>query len=130
MWTGQDFAAVADDLCLAAGKGTCTAEGAYRAAIGRYYYAALLTARGVLEAQGPLLVNRFSDSSHKQVIDALADRQDPPAKLAANSLKQLRDLRNAADYGDAIHDPNRTAQRASSLCREVLKWLGGMRPRA
>jgi hypothetical protein len=117
-FAAADWVAVADDLVARAGV-PLPEEAALRAAIGRYYYACLVTvASRVVTAATP--VER--DTTHAQVLRALRDRDDPSAQLVQADLSMLRVERNRAEYGEPLSGDLRTlAGRTRALATRVLK---------
>jgi hypothetical protein len=116
-FAAADWVAVADDLVARAGV-PLPEEAALRAAIGRYYYACLVTvASRVVTAATP--VER--DTTHAQVLRALRDR-DPSAQLVQADLSMLRVERNRAEYGEPLSgDLRALAGRTRALATRVLK---------
>ena len=122
MFDPADYALVADHLRGMAVNGTCPAEAAFRVASGRYYYAALLSARCYLETSSPMPMDR-SEQTHQTVIRALRDSSDPTALRLSSELNTLRGLRNMADYGDEIASPPAHAERMADGCRRALRLV-------
>jgi hypothetical protein len=122
MFDPTDYALVGDHLRAAAGDGLCPPEAAFRVASGRYYYAALLSARSYLEHSSPMPMDR-SERTHQTVIRALRDSSDPTALRLGGELDALRGLRNMADYGDEIARPQAHAERMAEGCRRALRLV-------
>ncbi|MCB9610832.1 MAG: hypothetical protein H6722_00030 [Sandaracinus sp.] len=116
------FVAVADRLRKAAAAAECPGDAALRAAIGRYYYAALLSARNYLEATEPMPVDD-SEQTHRWVIRKLRDSADPESQKLTSELNSMRITRNRADYGDDMSDLDGEAGRMAARCGRALGYV-------
>lgn len=107
-------------------------EASLRTAAGRAYYAALMTiAEKVAEAGGRKAIDALGDATHRRIREAVASaalRRPPAPKFIAlrDGLRDLGELRNAADYHlfDAF-DRNR-AEEAEKIGRRLVGLLTGM----
>ena len=115
MFDPVGYVDVADRLRELAASGTCPADAALRAAIGRYYYAALLSARDYLAASESVSVDQ-TEATHSWVIRKLQDSADPESQRLTSELNAMRVLRNKADYGDTLADLPSEAQRVAGRC--------------
>ena len=95
----REYVAVADLLCRAADEGTCPPDAARRAAIGRYYYAALLTAREMLERESPMRGDRAA-TTHGSVISTLRESADTASQRLMLELNSMRQIRNRPELAD------------------------------
>jgi uncharacterized protein (UPF0332 family) len=100
-------------------KGRCPADAALRAAIGRYYYAVMLSARDLLERSSPMPGDR-ADTTHGWVIRTLGERSDSVAQLLARALNAMRTMRNRAEYGEDIARLPEEAERMAKSCAKAL----------
>ena len=121
----RGFAAVAS-LLITVGSTLSGAdvppEAAFRAAIGRFYYAALLSARDYLAQSEPMPVNT-TEQTHRWVIGKLRESADGESQRLTSELNSMRIVRNRADYGDAIADPRQEALRMASGCSRALGYV-------
>lgn len=117
-----DFAAVADRLRSTADAGECPPDAARRAAIGRYYYAALLTARDFLAASAPMPTDN-SEQTHRWVIGQLRASIDSESQKLTSELNSMRIARNRADYGDELPDVAGEARRMAERCTRALRYV-------
>ena len=111
-----EFVMVAESLAA-----TDSSEADLRTAVGRLYYAAMLTARDTLGVAGGRRV-------HGRVIGELR-RHD---KIASIQLGRLHDLRALADYDTNIQDPlkadwRRNYNSARNLTAFVMRRLADIR---
>lgn len=79
-----------------AAAGASSRAAAARCAISRAYYAAAMSARDLIRAQGVALT--ASRSIHQQIHVQLLTSQDPRWRKAGDYLRMLRNNRNLADY--------------------------------
>lgn len=114
-----DYVAVADWLCKAAQAAECPPDAALRAAIGRYYYAALLSARDFIDQTETTLVDRTVET-HTWVLRKLREYEDRPAQQLMVELNAMRTSRNAADYGDELPELSQEAERMAKRCSRAL----------
>ncbi len=117
-----DFASVADALVAAAVAKSCPADAAKRAAIGRYYYAALLAARDFIARSEPMPPDS-SETTHRWVINKLRESSDGESQKLSMTLTNLRVARNHADYGDEIGDLDGEVKRAADASRKARKLV-------
>lgn len=114
----RDFIPVADRLAATEPPD----EASFRAAIGRYYYAVLLSARNYLADSGPMDADR-GEHTHRWVIDRLREMNEPVAQLLQQILTRMRQRRNQADYGDDLSRPAEAAQETCRDARTALRHL-------
>ena len=88
--TGEAFLSLA--IRLSGG----VSEAEYRTSVSRAYFGAFHVAREFCLSLGIQLP--ATDGAHTKLRHCLANCDDASAKMAANLLKSLRDLRNDADY--------------------------------
>ncbi len=100
-------------------------EAAERAAVGRYYYAVLLSVRLFLDAAFPPKVDRGAEA-HAAVLSRLRTITLPHAVLLSADLQALRTLRNRVEYGEETTDTTLSAQTAQAACRKALKLLAAL----
>lgn len=81
-------------------------EGFQRTAISRAYYSAFLLARAMCRERG-WIAQTGSGSDHRAVADALSQLDD----TLASELRNLRQLRNEADYSVEVQDDEQLARR-------------------
>jgi hypothetical protein len=100
-----------------------TDEVTFRCSASRAYYGAFLSAREKL-SPAEKSTPEFIKEPHKQVAECFLDRGDPTSLEVGNDLKDLRRLRNKADYD--LSPPFHTAQSANALglSLNILKNLG------
>lgn len=125
----KEFVAVAAYLREAAGRGDCPAEAAYGAAIGRYYYAAMLCARDHFAETESTPVDT-SESTHRWVRDRLREYRDAEALKLGRELDTMRISRNKADYGDELSDLPGECARMAGRCERALGYVKTLRVRA
>lgn len=118
----KDFVGVGDFLRRAADDGSCPAEAAYRAAIGRYYYASLLAARQLVERSSPMPADR-GDTTHSKVIGALRESADPEAQRLERELNTMRTTRNKAEYGEDFARIADVASQMAKSCGRALAYI-------
>ncbi|MCB9694591.1 MAG: hypothetical protein H6736_22505, partial [Alphaproteobacteria bacterium] len=126
--TPEELFTVANHLAEQAKGGTIPADAGLRAAVGRYYYAALLETREYLEAAAPERVDR-SARTHAWVASQLRGA-DPSTVQLRKLLGDLRSWRTRADYGDDLHmDAGAMARSAQKKARGVLRQVKTLRVR-
>jgi len=101
-------------------------EAACRSAVGRAYYAAMGRAAEMLRAEGASI--SFL-KTHADTWQALKRSPDARRVAAADSLGELRQLRNRADYDASTpRDWPKLARDAIDLARSVFAALDGAPP--
>lgn len=120
---------MAELLRQAAGVGTCPPEAALRAAIGRYYYAAMLSARDLIAETEAMPVDT-TDGTHRWVRDKLREWGDAEAQKLARELDTMRISRNNADYGSEVLDLEGECSRMVSRCERALGYVKTLRARS
>lgn len=114
------FASVADALVKMVSSSD-KPEAVQRAAIGRYYFAALLCSRRFLDLSESQRVEH--DKTHRWVIQKLRESDEPEAQLLTQALNALRIARNEADYGDYLADLPGDVKRAKAAWANIEKHL-------
>ncbi len=96
-------------------------EACCRAAISRAYYAVYGLARAYAHQEGLQLP--ATGEAHHLVIAHYRAGASPLHRAISDSLRQLRGIRNLADYADEIHQPVALAQRAVRRAHQVVAQL-------
>jgi uncharacterized protein (UPF0332 family) len=89
-----------------------------RSCISRYYYSALLQARDALRRTVGF-TDAGHSTTHTAVIGAYRGMGIAEARSLADDLRQLRDLRNQADYGEDI-------ERMPEQVKLARRWAGSV----
>jgi uncharacterized protein (UPF0332 family) len=117
----QEYLVLAEALVQA--RTTFAAEEACcRAAISRAYYAVYGLARAYARDHEGLRLPATGEAHHL-VIAHYRQGAYPLHRVISDSLRQLRSLRNLADYADEIHHPVELAMRAVRRARQVMTQL-------
>jgi hypothetical protein len=118
----REYVTVADRLRDEADAGTLPAEAARRAAIGRYYSAALLSTRELLERESPMRGDRAA-TTHSWVIRTLGERAESVAQLLSSVLNRMRSSRNRAEYGEPMPGLAEEVHRTGRSCADALRHV-------
>lgn len=108
-----------------------TQEARLRSAISRAYYAAFRKARNHLrDKENKSLSQLTQGNTHQIVIDLFEDlyrqRHDKRYGMIAQFLRDLRSMRNKADYNDLIPSLTKLAQSALLQAETVISWLNSL----
>jgi len=102
-------------------------EACCRAAISRAYYAVYGVARTRAREQEGLQLPATGDA-HQRVITHYFRGPSPLHRAIGDNLRQLRSVRNRADYDDQIDQPVARAQFAVRRARQVVAQLQALAP--
>lgn len=112
-------------------KAEHSAEVHQRSAISRAYYAAFNFAKEKIQEIDP---SQFSSSDerdgkiHAKVRDYFRNKQDPFKYSIYESLNQLRDYRNSADYDKAFpHDLKKATQLCLGWAKQIISKVGNIK---
>ena len=121
-----DYLALAEALLQ--GRTTLAPEEACcRAAISRAYYAVYGAARLYARDQEGLQLPATGEA-HQRVITHYVRGPSPLHRAIGDNLRQLRSVRNRADYDDQIDQPVARAQFAVRRARQVMAQLQALAP--
>lgn len=107
------------DVAKQWGKDKADCEAHERSAVSRAYYASFHSCREVIEELG-LSVPDHS-ASHQRVINALRDSGDRKLKALSNKLKDLKGMREKADYDIEYRLPKHTLTVAIRKAEIILQ---------
>ena len=102
-------------------------EACCRAAISRAYYAVYGAARPRARDQEGLQLPPAAEA-HQRVITHYRQGASPLRRAIGESLRQLRSVRNRADYDDQLDRPVARAQFAVRRARQVVAQLQALTP--
>ena len=122
----SDYLALAEAL-LQARTTFAPEEACRRAAISRAYYAVYGAARTRAREQEGLQLQATGDA-HQRVIAHYFQGPSPLHRAIGDNLRQLRSVRNRADYDDQLDRPVARAAFAVQRARHVIAQLQALAP--
>lgn len=103
-------------------------EAAERAAVGRYYFAVLLSTRHFIDTTHPPRVDRGPEA-HIEVIRRLGKITDPDAVRLSAELQRLRISRGLMEYGDDVISTDLTLVEVQGRCKKAFVLLTSLESR-
>lgn len=119
--TSEDLLTIAAHLVERANAGDLPPDAAHRVAIGRSYYAVFLAALPLAERRSPS-PRPSGPEIHRWVADQFRG-SSPEERTVYSELARLRNLRNAADYGDPMNSAE-LSKAVRKIVRRLMTALG------